>query len=408
MVQPTRPVYGGIDTHKDFHVAAVIDEAGRILDTTTIAASAGGYRQLVTWLRRHGDVVRVGVEGTGSYGLGVARHLADHDVDVVEVNRPNRQTRRRRGKNDTVDAEAAARAALNGEASARPKTHDGIVESIRVLRIAFTSSRNTRTKVMNQIHALVVCAPDGLRRDLEHLTNTALVERCARFRPGNPIDPTEATRAALRTLARQHQALTTDIETIRADLDRLTKAVNPGLCSALGVGSDVASILLIAAGDNPERLTSDAAFAALCGVSPIEASSGRTVRHRLNHGGDRQANHALWRIVMVRLSADQRTRDYVARRRSEGRSTREIIRCLKRYVAREVFGHLTNPQPATAPGSALRLRRLALHLTQADIADRLGTHPARISSLETGNRVSHDLTLRYTAWLDQHEPTCAA
>lgn len=409
MVQTERPVYGGVDTHKDFHVAAVVDEAGRILATSSFTATAAGYRQLLSWLCRHGDVIRVGVEGTGSYGLGLARHLAEHGVDVVEVNRPNRQARRRRGKNDVVDAEAAARAALNGDAMGRPKDHDGTVESLRVLRIAFTSSRNTRTKVINQIHALVVCAPDALRRELENLDNTACVERCARFRPGDTADPAEATKTALRTLARQHQGLTADIETIRADLDRLTKIVNPALCAVLGVGSDVASILLIAAGDNPERLTSDAAFAALCGASPIEASSGKTVRHRLNQGGNRQANHALWRIVMVRLSADPRTKAYVERRRAEGRSTREIIRCLKRYIAREIFHHLTNPQPLADAGPALRNRRLALNLTQADVAHQLGTNPSRISNAETGYRGgAHNITRRYTAWLDQHEATCAA
>ena len=408
MVQTSRPVYGGVDTHKDLHVAAVVDEAGRILDTASFATTKGGYRQLLAWLCRHGDLIRVGVEGTGSYGLGLARHLADHGVDVVEVNRPNRQARRRRGKNDVVDAEAAARAALNGDATAQPKRHDGVVESIRVLRIAFTSSRNTRTQVINQIHALVVCAPEGLRRDLENLNNTACVERCARFRPGDTIDPTEATKAALRTLARQHQALTADIETIRGELDRLTKVVNPALCAALGVGSDVASILLIAAGDNPERLTSDAAFAALCGASPIEASSGKTVRHRLNQGGNRQANHALWRIAMTRLMSDPRTKAYAQRRRAEGRSTREIIRCLKRYIAREIYRHLTDPQPPAAPGPSLRERRLALNLTQTDIATALGTQGQRISNIETGYRASAALTERYSAWLNQHEATCAA
>ncbi len=212
----------------------------------------------------------------------------------------------------------------------------------------------------------------------------------------------------MRTLARQHQALTADIETIRGELDRLTKVVNPALCAALGVGSDVASILLIAAGDNPERLTSDAAFAALCGASPIEASSGKTVRHRLNQGGNRQANHALWRIAMTRLMSDPRTKAYAQRRRAEGRSTREIIRCLKRYIAREIYRHLTDPQPPAAPGPSLRERRLALNLTQTDIATALGTQGQRISNIETGYRASAALTERYSAWLNQHEATCAA
>jgi transposase len=398
MTEPKPGIYGGVDTHKDVHVAAVVDQAGRIRDVASFPTTAAGYRQLLDWMRRHGEVVRVGVEGTGSYGSGLARHLANEEVEVVEVNRPNRQTRRRRGKNDTVDAEAAARAALNGEATAAPKARDGIVESIRALRIAFCSTRNTRTRLANQLRDLVVCAPDQLRCDLEALDTTARVERAARFRPADLTDPTEGTKAAMRVLARQYQALSADLEELRSQLDALTRDANPALRDAVGVGVDVASILLIAAGDNPHRIMSEAALAALCGTAPVEASSGKTVRHRLNRGGDRQANHALWRIAMVRLTCDPATRAYAQRRRAEGKSTREIIRCLKRYIAREVYRLLTNP-PAVADRHELRVARKRTGLSLAAVADALDTWPARISELERSVRRDDELERRYRLWL---------
>jgi len=398
MTEPATGIYGGVDTHKDMHVAAVVDQSGRIHDVASFPATTTGYRQLLGWMRRHGKLVRVGVEGTGSYGAGLARHLAGEDVDVVDVNRPNRQTRRRRGKNDSVDAEAAARAALNGEATAAPKSGDGIVESIRALRIAFCSTRNTRTRIANQLRDLVICAPDQLRRDLEDLDTPARVERATRFRPGDLTDPTEGTKAAMRALARQYRALTVDLDELRAQLDTLTRQANPALRDARGVGVDVASILLIAAGDNPERLTSEAALAALCGASPIEASSGKTVRHRLNQGGNRQANHALWRIAMVRLTCDPATRAYAQRRRAEGKSPREIIRCLKRYIAREIYRLLTNP-PAVADRGELRTARIAAGLTLTIAADALDTWPARISELERGISRNDELEHRYRHWL---------
>lgn len=408
MVEQQRTVYGGVDTHKDFHVAAVVDEAGRILGTETFATTTAGYGALVRWLRRHGDVAKVGIEGTGAYGAGLCRYVTGEGIDVVEVNRPNRQMRRRRGKNDTVDAEAAARAALNGDASGAPKDSTGIVESIRVLRLAFCATRVARVRIANQIRDLVLTASDQLRRELNPLETPERVERCARMRPsGDLADPDLATKTALRTLARQHQALTRDLNDLRANLDQLTVRANPALCSAVGVGSDVASILLIAAGENAHRLHSDAAFAALCGASPIEASSGKHVGHRLNRGGNRQANHALWRIVMVRMTCHQPTKDYAARRRAEGKSPRFIARCLKRFVAREIFHHLTNPQPIVS-GAQLRQARLAAGLTQQQAADAIGTHGPRISNIENDHGHHPVLAERYRAWITALPATCTA
>ena len=392
-------IYGGVDTHKDLHVAAVIDQAGRVLRTESFAASPAGYRRLEGWIRAFGPVVKVGIEGTSSYGVGLTRHLLGAGIEVVEVIRPNRQARRRRGKSDTVDAEAAARAALSGDATSAPKGNDGIVESIRALRVALCSTRSHRTRIANQIRDLLNTAPEPLRCALEPLTTAQRVKRCARLRPGDPVKPLEATKAALRTLARQHQAFDEDLTELRQRLDELTAAANPALRAAKGIGTDVASILLIAAGDNPHRLTSEASFAALCGTSPVEASSGKITRHRLNSGGNRQANHALWRIAMVRLATDADTRAYAARRQTEGKTRREIIRCLKRYIAREVYRLLTNPHPASDTSDLRELRhRAGISLQHA--AERLNTWPATISTIERGKAPHHHLVPAYRDWLN--------
>jgi transposase len=398
MANQDRVVIGGVDTHKDVHVAAVIDEQGRILETREFVTTAQGNRQLLTWMRRFGALQKVGVEGTGSYGAGLARSLRDEAIEVVEVNRPNRQMRRRRGKSDTVDAEAAARAALNGEASVVPKAKDSLVESIRVLRVAFTSARNSRTRVANQIRDLVSTAPDQLRGSLEPLATADRVDRCARFRPGDPTEPVEATRLALRALSRRYQDLTAEMDELGRILDALTVQANPALRAARGVGADVAAILLVAAGDNPERLNNEAAFAALCGVSPVQASSGKTQRHRLNRSGNRQANHALWRIALVRLTSDPRTKAYAARRTAEGKSRRDIMRCLKRYIAREVFALLTRPK-AVPIGHELRSLRMDSSISLQKASEALGTSISSICRLELGKTHDADLARRYRDWL---------
>ena len=398
MVQQHDVVIGGVDTHRDVHVAAVIDGVGRLLGTESFASNSAGYRALSDWMGSFGPVVVVGVEGTGSYGAGLARHLGSVGVEVVEVNRPNRQMRRSRGKNDTVDAEAAARSTLNGQASVAPKARDGLVESIRVLRIAFCSARSTRAKIGLQIRDLVLCAPEELRSVFEPLETAQRVKHAARFRPGRVTDPLEATRTAMRSLARRYQSLSAEMDELRHQLDELTLLANPALRAAKGVGTDVASILLIAAGDNPERLRSDAAFAAMCGASPIEASSGRTTRHRLNQSGNRQANHALWRIAMTRLASDPTTKTYVAKRRAEGKTTKEIIRCLKRYIAREVFGLLTKDRHVPDP-SDLRPARHTAGLTLQTVADHFGVWPAHISEIERGVRRDDKLEQAYRNWL---------
>jgi transposase len=327
----------GVDTHKDLHVAAARDQLGRRLATTTVPTSSAGYGQLLAWARGLGEIDAWGVEGTGSYGAGLTRFLAAHHQRVVEINRPDRAARRRRGKSDPVDADAAARAVQAGEATGTPKTQDGTVEMLRALRVARQSAVKARTQAVNAFKALLVTAPTELREQLDGLPVAKLIGQAAALQPGTMGTPTAATMLALRSLAARYQHLTAEIQVLTGNLDRLTATTAPTLRALPGVGPDVAAALLIAAGDNPGRLRSEAAFAALCGVSPVEASSGKTRRHRLNRGGDRQANAALYRVVIVRLRWHQATRDYVARRTTEGKTSKEIIRCLKRYIAREVF-----------------------------------------------------------------------
>ncbi len=397
-----REVTGGVDTHGEVHVAAVIDAVGRILGTSSFPSTPAGCRGLLRWLRGHGQVARVGVEGTGSFGAGLARYLAAEGVAVIEVNRPNRQLRRRRGKSDTVDAESAARAALNGEATGAPKAGTGPVESVRVLRLARRSAVKARTQAINQIRDLIVTAPDQLRCRLRDLDTDQRVQVCARFRANGVKDPAEATKTALQALARRYLALSAEIDQLGTQIGQLCAAVNPELMAAHGIGPEVAATLLVTAGDNPDRMTSEAAFAALCGASPIEASSGRITRHRLNTGGDRQANNALWRIALVRMSNDPRTQAYVARRRQDGKSSKEIIRCLKRYIAREIFQLLTNPREVPR-GADLRAARLRDGLTLTDVAEALNTWPIRISEIERGVVHNADLARRYDLWLTHRQ-----
>ena len=319
------------------------------------------------------------MEGTGSYGAGLARHLMSVGVEVVEVNRPNRQFRRRWGKTDTTDAQAAARAALNGQASGLPKSGNGPVEAIRMLVVARRSAIKARTQAINQIHALVVTAPDQVKDHLSGLSPKALVKVCAAVRPGTADTTTRYAKQALRLLARRYQNLTSEIRELDTEINRLCAQANPALLATPGIGPDIAAALLIAAGDNPERMTTEAAFAALCGVSPVQASSGRIVRHRLNRGGNRQANQALWRIATIRTARDQRTIAYVKRRQAEGKTRREIIRCLKRHIAREIYHLLTNPPP-TPSGAHLRCMRQNTQTTLSQAATALHSHATRISS----------------------------
>jgi transposase len=335
-------VVGGVDTHADQHVVAAIDANGGMLGTEAFPADESGYEALLAWLVSHGEVEKVGVEGTGSWGVGLARFLHSHEVMVVEVDRPNRQHRRRVGKSDDTDAISAARAALSGSASVVPKTRDGRVEEIRILLVARRSGREQRIQTLNQLRHLIFTAPEPIRARFKDRYKAGLITEVARLRPRQGSDPISyTTLMVMRGLARRIQHVDDEMRVIDSRLSNLIGETAPSLIECYGVGIDTAASLLVTAGDNPERLRSEASWAHLCGVTPIPASSGKTTRHRLNRGGDRHANAALYRIVLTRMSSDPRTRTYVTRRRAEGRSNREIIRCLKRYVARETFKHLT-------------------------------------------------------------------
>src|SRR5690349_4380884 len=335
-----RAITGGVDTHADVHVAAALNPVGGLLGVEEFPVSPGGYARLLSWLGGFGTVALVGIEGIGSYGAGLARHITAAGIRVVEVDRSDRQDRRRQGKSDPLDAVSAARAAQSGRARGAPKGRDGAVEAIRALMVARRSAAGERTRTINQARALVLTGPDDLRTRFARHTPAALITGLASLRPRPGSTVGYATRIALRELGRRAQFLDGQLTRLDELIVPLVTARAPGLLALHGVGPDTAALLLIAAGDHPERLRSEAAWAHLCAVAPIPASSGKVTRHRLNPGGNREANHALWRIVITRMSSHPPTRAYVERRTAEGLSKKEIIRCLKRYVAREVYRHL--------------------------------------------------------------------
>ena len=351
-------VIGGVDTHKHTHHAAAIDQHGQLLGDREFASDASGQRQLLDWLRSHGDLTAVGVEGTGFYGAALARHLESAGVTVVEVNRPNRAARRADGKSDRLDAEQAARAVLAMTATAVPKSKSGPVEVIRMLRVTRSSAVKARTQAFLTLHGIVIGSPAKLRDELVKLSKRTLVNRCAGLRPETD-DLLElaaapdrihlaAAKTVLRDLARRWRALDDEVKALDRQIKALVTQTAPELVALFGVGTELAGQFLVTAGDNPQRISSEAAFAKLCGVAPQPASSGRTTgRHRLSRSGDRAANSALYIVAITRMRHHEPTRAYYARRTAEGLTKREIIRCLKRYIAREVFRALPRPaQPA--------------------------------------------------------------
>lgn len=403
MTSPDRRVTGGVDTHDDVHVAAVLDSAtGRPLDTASFPTTPAGYASLLAFVRTHGTIDLVGVESTGSWGAGLTRHLTTAGIEVVEVDRPDRKARRHDGKSDLTDAVAAARAALSGRATATPKSRDGAVEAIRTLEIVYHAATLDRTRAINQFKALIVTAPDGLRHRLrDGLSLTAQLGRARRFTDNHPNPIELQTRFALRELARRIGFLDEQNRRLETRIAELVTVHAPALLGLFGVGPHGAAQLLAAAGDNPHRLHSEAAFAKLCGVCPLPASSGKTTRHRLNRGGDRRANNALFTIVLVRMRYDPATRAYVERRTAEGKTRPEIMRCLKRFVAREVYTAITNPPADLPTGTELRTLRTDRKLSLTAVSSQFTTTPTNISRLERG--LTHDTRLarRIRDWLLQ-------
>lgn len=331
---PLGDVIVGVDTHLDQHTAVAINGLGQVLDTVEVPTTTAGFELLVGWARNLGRFDRAGVEGCGAYGATLTRHLRAQGVTVIEVDRQNRQRRRRRGKSDPTDAEAAARAVLAGDATGLPKEMNGRVEAVRMLHLTRRSAVKAQVQAGNQIKDVVLTAPEPIRDQLRSLTTKQRVKLCARWRPGPVTDPISAARRALRDLARRWLALADEIKALEADLLRLLRSMVPNVLCEHGAWIDVAAKLVIAVGENPHRLRNEASFAALCGTSPIEASSGKHSAHRLNRGGNRQANNALHTVAMHRWRTCPETQAYIERRRAEGKTDRAIRRCLKRTLAR--------------------------------------------------------------------------
>ena len=333
-------VIGGVDTHKELHVAAVVDHRDRVLGTETFPTTRHGYRLMLAWMRAYGDLQRVGVECSGSYGAGLLRYLQTAGVEILEVTAPDKLDRRRRGKNDDFDAQSAAHAAFAKRHTVTPRSRDGMVESLRVLKTCRKTAVQARRVALQMIQMTIVCAPDKIRDTLRSMTRMLLIRTLAAWRPDLTAyrQVEEAYRISLKSLARRYLELHDEIADLDKMIEAIVKDLAPELLAQTAIGLNSAAQLLLTAGDNPDRLKSEASFAALCGVSPVPASSGKTVRHRLNRGGDRAANSAIHIIAIGRLRLDARTQDYMARRIAAGNSKLEAIRCLKRYIAREVFG----------------------------------------------------------------------
>ena len=357
MTTEASTVIGGVDTHKHTHYAAAVDQHGRLLGHQEFPATDRGYQRLLAWMRRHGQIAAIGVESTGSFGATLTRALTKAGARVVEVNRPNRLARHMDGKSDRLDAEQIARAVLGQTSTAIPKAKSGMVEVIRTLRVTRASAVKARTQAFNTLWGVMIGAPSPLRDELVVLTKRTLVKRCLRLRPETQdllVLSADSDRllmagvkTALRNLARRWRDLDEEIKALNQQIEALVRSTAPELVQLHGVGVELAGQFLVTAGDNTNRIHSEAAFAKLCGVAPQPASSGRTTgRHRLCRGGDRAANSALYIVAIVRIRHHQPTRDYVQRRTAEGLSKREIIRCLKRYIAREIYNNL--PRPATA------------------------------------------------------------
>ncbi|MCM2386757.1 IS110 family transposase [Streptomyces sp. CWNU-1] len=388
-------VFGGVDSHADtVHIAVISDNGGHLADAE-FATTPAGYAAALAFLNAHGRVSTIGVEGTSSYGAGFTRAARAAGLDVVDVNRPDRAERRRIGKSDPIDAYAAARAALSGRASSAPK--DDTVAGIRALHNAARSAVKARTAALNQITNLLVTAPEAVRARFGRLKGTDRTEALARLRPAGDAVHT-AVLTALKSPARRVKELTAEHDALTKALDSQATAHNPGLRAAYGVGPDTAAQLLVTAGGNPDRLRTEASFAALRGAAPVPASSGKTNRHRLSRGGDRDANAALYRIALVRMSSDARTRTYTARQTAAGRTKKEIIRLLKRAIAREIFRYLTTT--VTVPGiTDPRPPRQARNITLTAVAQHFGVWPTTISRLERGLSRDDDLAHAYRAWI---------
>jgi transposase len=391
-------IVAGADTHADtIHIAA-ISATGAAIGDREFPTTRTGYAAAIRFLASLGQVQRIGVEGTASYGAGLTRALTAAGIEVVEVTRAVKSTRRLKGKSDPLDAYSAARTALAGDGLATPK--DDATAGLRALHIARRSAVKHRTAAINQIKAMLISAPDAVREKYRGLTILRLIEAIARCRPDAQADLwAQSVLTAAKMLALRVQFLETQAGALQAQIDALVTEANPGLRAAYGIGADTAAQLLITAGANPHRLHSEAAFAALCGVAPVPASSGKTSRHRLSRGGDRAANNALFRIALVRMSSHQQTKDYAQRQLAKGHTRMEILRKLKRAIAREVFKLLTR-QIAVPDYADLRQARQAKNITLTTVANHFAVWPTVISRIERGLQRDDTFAATYRNWLE--------
>ncbi|MDN5721293.1 IS110 family transposase [Corynebacterium sp.] len=389
---------GGVDSHKDTIHVAVITGIGHPVADCEFPTTTAGYRRAVAWLIEHGPLQAVGIEGTSSYGVGIATAATQAGIRVVEVNRTRPAERRKQGKSDRLDAYRAARSVLCGEATTDPKSSS--IEPLRALLVARRSAVKAQQAAFRQIHAVLINAPAALRDRYRDLTPAKLVATLASTRPDKMSDSSDAdTVHALRSLGRRYQDLGAEITDLEQHMRTRATTANPGLMAIKGIGAVVGAQLLVTAGDNPARLRTSASFAALCGTAPIPVSSGRTNRHRLSRGGDRQANAALHHIAKVRLSYDPDTKAYRDQRLANGWTIAAVFRALKRAIARQIFQALTG-HCAVPDYSDLRPARRAKNLTLTNAANHLGVWPARIGELELGRRPNDDLAHRYRQWLN--------
>jgi transposase len=332
----------GVDTHKKTHVVAIISETGQRMASWRFDAGAQGYRQTLEQIYKYGRPLRAGIEATGSYGAGLCEFLREHGIMCLDVYAPNRQERRRKGKDDTADAYQAAFAALSYERCAIAKQRDGDVKAAQLLETTYSQAVKQRTASINALKAALVSLDGPLRERLEKLSTTELVRTCAAFRISKGDLGHEAgVRTALRALASRIRSLDKEISSLHKDIERFALKLVPATMALFGIGCHGAIRLLCAAGQNIDRMKSEAAFSMLCGASPVPASTGDVYHNRLNRGGDRKANCVLYFMAITRMRNCARTQDFIEKKMSEGKSKKDAIRALKRYLARTVFNTLT-------------------------------------------------------------------
>lgn len=402
-------VVAGIDTHENTHTIALLDRVGAPVATATHHADSDGYRRTVDFIRSHGACAAVGVEGTNSYGAGLRKHLQSQGMLVFEVLRPKRQVRRMDGKSDPIDAVEAARAVLAGRGLSTPKDGDGHAEALRFLDAARTQLVRAMTALSNSAGDMLITAPEAFRSRWRHGRAADALKRIASTTAtGSGIVET-SLMAALKVMGRQYRELERHADELERRMREILDEHAPAVLAIYGAGTITAARLVATAGDNPGRIRSEAAFAKLCGACPIPASSGKTNRHRLNRGGDRNANSALHRIALVRMSHPHpRTKAYIERKRGQGMSTKEILRCIKRAICREAYRAICHPERIQPPpnGGELRTLRESAGIPQKHAAHALGVSQSRISEIERGTNKRPELAQRYRQWLnDNTRPT---